>query len=90
MLPGRVIVVGDVHGCVDELKALMRKVDYVQGNDTLILAGDLVDKGPDSIGVSPLLPSCMLFNIHWQQHIHVLSCSTQSMLAVLAHAACSA
>ena len=54
MLPGRVIVVGDAHGCVDELKALMRKVDYVQGNDTLILAGDLVDKGPDSIGVRSL------------------------------------
>ena len=53
MLPGRVIVIGDVHGCLDELEALLRKVDYVEGNDTLILAGDLVDKGPYSSEVRP-------------------------------------
>ena len=60
MLPGRVIVLGDVHGCLDELEALLHKVDYVRGNDTLILAGDLVDKGPYSIEVRCKLTSDLL------------------------------
>lgn len=46
----RVIVIGDVHGCVDEFQALLRLSDYQPG-DQVILLGDLVAKGPDSVGV---------------------------------------
>ena len=46
----RTIVVGDVHGCAEELRLLLRKCGYAQG-DRLVLAGDLVAKGPDSQGV---------------------------------------
>ena len=53
MLPGRLIVIGDVHGCLDELHELLDRVEYSQGNDTLIFAGDLVDKGPFSVEVQP-------------------------------------
>ena len=52
MLPGRLIVIGDVHGCLDELHELLDRVEYSQGNDTLIFAGDLVDKGPFSAEVA--------------------------------------
>ncbi|KAG5505033.1 hypothetical protein JKF63_04480 [Porcisia hertigi] len=48
---GRYIIVGDVHGCVDQLEQLVEKVKYVQGKDCLLIAGDYVNKGPDSIGV---------------------------------------
>lgn len=44
--PGRVVVVGDVHGCVDELQALLRKAAFDPGLDALVLAGDIVGKGP--------------------------------------------
>lgn len=47
---GRLIVVGDIHGCLQELKALMRIV-RPQPEDTLISVGDLVNRGPDSAGV---------------------------------------
>lgn len=48
----RVFVVGDVHGSLPELNALVEKLEYdYDAGDRLILAGDLVDKGPDSIGV---------------------------------------
>ena len=47
----KTIVVGDVHGCLDELVSLVQKTGYRQGIDRLILAGDLVDRGPDSPGV---------------------------------------
>ena len=56
-------VVGDVHGCLDELLALMTALGYgVTQKDsqfevvppagrTLVFAGDLVDRGPDCPGV---------------------------------------
>ena len=43
---GRVIIIGDVHGCIEELKELLVKAEYVHGVDTVILVGDLGDKGP--------------------------------------------
>lgn len=45
----RVIIVGDVHGCFDELQALLHKLDWVEGKDVLISVGDLVNKGPKSV-----------------------------------------
>ncbi|KAF2001521.1 Metallo-dependent phosphatase [Amniculicola lignicola CBS 123094] len=47
----RLIVVGDVHGCRQELEHLMNKVDFDKKRDHLILVGDIVSKGPDSPGV---------------------------------------
>ncbi len=49
----RVIVVGDVHGCISELKELIRQVEYHPG-DLLVFLGDLVCKGPDSHAVVTL------------------------------------
>ena len=40
----RVICIGDVHGCVEELKDLLRAVSYRPG-DLVLLLGDLVAKG---------------------------------------------
>jgi hypothetical protein len=46
----RTIIVGDVHGCRDELDQLLDKVAFATG-DRLIFVGDLVARGPDSLGV---------------------------------------
>mmetsp|Transcript_26772 Transcript_26772/g.39605 ORF Transcript_26772/g.39605 Transcript_26772/m.39605 type:complete len:992 (+) Transcript_26772:31-3006(+) len=46
----RVIAIGDVHGCIDELQNLLRECDYRPG-DLVVFLGDLVSKGPDSISV---------------------------------------
>ena len=46
----RTIVVGDVHGCLDELFALLAKCGATP-DDTVVLVGDVVAKGPDSQGV---------------------------------------
>jgi hypothetical protein len=44
------ILVGDVHGCVDELELLLKQLRL--GHDQrLVFVGDLVAKGPDSQGV---------------------------------------
>jgi len=42
----RVLVIGDVHGCLDELQSLLLKANYSPKQDTVILVGDLVNKGP--------------------------------------------
>lgn len=46
----RTIIVGDVHGCAAELDALLGRVHFALG-DKLVLVGDLVARGPDSLGV---------------------------------------
>lgn len=43
----RVAIIGDVHGCYDELMALVTKIGFYDGNiDRLIFVGDAIDKGP--------------------------------------------
>ena len=49
--PGRLVVVGDVHGMKEALMDLLDKVKFDDKHDHLILAGDLISKGPDSPGV---------------------------------------
>jgi len=45
---GRVIVYGDLHGCLDEFRALRAKVDPAE-KDREIIIGDLLDKGPHGV-----------------------------------------
>ncbi|MDU5781524.1 MAG: bis(5'-nucleosyl)-tetraphosphatase (symmetrical) ApaH [Pantoea sp.] len=44
-------LIGDVHGCYDELRALLEQVDFSPEQDTLWLTGDLVARGPGSLEV---------------------------------------
>lgn len=50
----RTIIVGDIHGCIDEFNELLDKLSYDKDSDRLILLGDLVDRGPDSKAVVQL------------------------------------
>lgn len=47
----RLVFVGDVHGCKKELLKLLRKVDFNEKMDHLVLVGDTISKGPDNVGV---------------------------------------
>lgn len=46
----RVIAIGDVHGCAKALRALVESI-RPQTDDTLIVLGDCIDRGPDSRSV---------------------------------------
>lgn len=47
----RTIVIGDIHGCLEEFDQLVSSVSYAKGKDRLLLLGDLIDRGPDPAGV---------------------------------------
>lgn len=47
----KIIIVGDVHGCLDELKLLLVKCQFQKKVDKLVFVGDLVNKGPYSAEV---------------------------------------
>ena len=68
--PGPFDIIGDVHGCLSELRSMLEKLNYQviepAGPDsqyritppngrTAIFVGDLVDRGPDSGGVLDLV-----------------------------------
>ena len=44
---GRLIAIGDIHGCHEEFSELLRLID-LQPDDRLILLGDLVNRGPNT------------------------------------------
>ncbi|KPK52820.1 MAG: metallophosphatase [Myxococcales bacterium SG8_38_1] len=46
----RTLIVGDIHGCREELEDLLEESEWAEG-DQLVSVGDLVAKGPDSLGV---------------------------------------
>lgn len=50
MSKGRVIVIGDVHGCHRELEDLLEKISPT-AEDSLYMLGDLINRGPDSHAV---------------------------------------
>lgn len=47
---GRVLVISDIHGNLHLLDSLLEKLGFCQ-EDTLIINGDLIERGPDSLGV---------------------------------------
>lgn len=43
---GRDFVVVDLHGCLDQLEALLKAIGFDPARDRLFSVGNLVDRGP--------------------------------------------
>ena len=50
---GRIIAIGDIHGCHQEFADLLERLALTK-DDQLVLLGDLVNRGPDSLKVIDL------------------------------------
>ena len=44
-------LIGDVQGCDRALQHLLDQIDFSPSRDKLVLLGDLVNRGPDSLAV---------------------------------------
>jgi serine/threonine protein phosphatase 1 len=55
-------VVGDIHGHYDKLMDALLAVNFDRKCDRLLAVGDLVDRGPDSLGVIELLNEPWFFS----------------------------
>jgi serine/threonine protein phosphatase 1 len=51
---GRLFAIGDIHGCVDELTAVLTAIAPARG-DTVVFVGDYIDRGPAACEVVNLL-----------------------------------
>ena len=45
----RILVTSDIHGYLSHFKKVLQKADF-SDNDVLIIVGDMIEKGPDSLG----------------------------------------
>lgn len=54
---GRDFIIGDLHGCYDDLCALIRENKFDASKDRLFSVGDLVDRGPNSMDCLSFLDS---------------------------------
>jgi serine/threonine protein phosphatase 1 len=65
-MAGRLIAIGDIHGCSKALAGVVAAVDPGPA-DTIVALGDYIDRGPDSRGVLAqliaLAPRCRLVPI---------------------------
>ena len=72
VLKMQTLIVGDVHGCLGELEALLNEARLSPKTDQLIFVGDLVAKGPDSRGVVKLAQKWNAKSVKGNHDAHVL------------------
>ena len=70
--------IGDLQGCYDDFRRLLDQVSYEPGRDRLLLAGDLVNRGPQSL-------QCLRFarehresviSVLGNHDLHLLACAS--------------
>lgn len=68
----RIIIIGDIHGCYDELLDLLGRIGPAE-NDLIISVGDIVDRGPKSLQVFDFFQArknaVVLMGNHERKHI---------------------
>jgi len=44
-----VFAIGDIQGCYKEFRSLLKEISYTSGKDSLWIAGDLINRGPNNV-----------------------------------------
>ncbi len=73
----RTLVVGDTHGCLDELQTLLNEAALDLSQDRLVLLGDYIDRGPKSYELLQYLRT--LQNVHGKYKVILLRGNHEQM-----------
>lgn len=76
----RTLIIGDVHGCSEELRALLERCER-RSEDRVVFVGDLVAKGPDSRGVLDMVRRLEALAVRGNHDQAVLACREPSASA---------
>ncbi|KXV03627.1 metallophosphoesterase [Caballeronia megalochromosomata] len=76
---GRDFVVGDLHGCVDALRYLLREIGFDGARDRLFSVGDLVDRGTDSLAAIDLIDKPWFYPVLGNHEDALISVATGTM-----------
>lgn len=69
---GRRIFIGDIQGCREELEELLEVAGFDPAQDELHPVGDLVNRGPDSLGCLRLLASLPTGGVLGNHDLHLI------------------
>lgn len=67
----RLIFIGDIHGCMQELQTLLLNVNYNSETDHLVHTGDIIGKSPDSAEVINFLMKAQASGVrgNWEDRV---------------------
>jgi hypothetical protein len=74
----RTVIVGDVHGCAQELEALLDKIAFTSG-DRLVFVGDLIARGPASLGVLDIARTTGALVVRGNHEQKLLDCREEEL-----------
>jgi serine/threonine protein phosphatase 1 len=76
---GRDFVVGDLHGCVDALRYLLREIGFDGSRDRLFSVGDLIDRGTDSLAAIELIDKPWFYPVLGNHEDSLIAVATGAM-----------
>jgi hypothetical protein len=80
------VVIGDVHGCIQEFDSILNILDKMTGDKRIIVVGDLMDRGPEPVAcvhrTRELGLECILGN-HEEKHIRLRNQLNQSKTSAI-------
>lgn len=66
------IIIGDIHGCSEELLQIICKANFSSGSDELFLTGDVFSRGPDPLGVWKIIVEHQAQMVLGNHDVHLL------------------